>query len=51
VHEAGGLMTDFTGQGLVYNRSHLVHGALIAAGRERHVTLVNLVRDRMAEFA
>ena len=51
VHEAGGLMTDFAGRGLVYNRSHPVHGALIAAGRERHGTLIDLVRDRMAEFA
>ena len=32
VHEAGGLMTDLTGQSLRYNQSHTVHGALIAAG-------------------
>ena len=51
VHEAGGVMTDFAGRGLVYNRSHLKHGALIAAGRERHAALIDLVRNRMAEFA
>ena len=32
VHEAGGVMTDFAGRGLVYNRPHVAHGALIAAG-------------------
>jgi myo-inositol-1(or 4)-monophosphatase len=51
VHEAGGAVTDFAGRGLVYNRSHLAHGPLIAAGRARHGTLIDLVRDRMAEFA
>jgi myo-inositol-1(or 4)-monophosphatase len=51
VHEAGGVMTDFAGRGLVYNRPHLTHPALIAAGRALHATLVDLVRGRMAEFA
>ena len=51
VHEAGGLLTDFTGQPLTYNRPHVVHGALIAAGPPRHATLIDLVRDRQAEFA
>lgn len=51
VHEAGGVMTDFSGRGLVYNRAHVVHGALIAAGPARHAALIDLVRDRMAEFA
>jgi myo-inositol-1(or 4)-monophosphatase len=51
VHEAGGVMTDFSGRPLSYNRPHVVHGALIAAGPARHGTLVNLVRDRMREFA
>ena len=51
VHEAGGAMTDFAGRGLVYNRSHMEHGALIAAGRDRHAALIELVRGRMAEFA
>ncbi len=51
VHEAGGVMTDFAGSPLRYNRPHVVHGALIAAGPARHGMLVDLVRDRMAEFA
>lgn len=51
VHEAGGVMTDFAGRPLSYNRPHVVHGALIAAGPARHGTLVDLVRDRMREFA
>jgi len=51
VHEAGGMLTDFTGQPLTYNRPHVVHGALIAAGPPRHATLIDLVRDRQAEFA
>lgn len=51
VHEAGGLMTDFSGQKLTYNRPHTAHGALIAAGPPRHATLIELVRDRQSEFA
>ena len=51
VHEAGGVMTDFAGRALSYNRPHVVHGALIAAGPARHGTLIELVRDRQAEFA
>jgi myo-inositol-1(or 4)-monophosphatase len=51
VHEAGGVMTDFAGRSLSYNRPHAVHGALIAAGSARHDALIELVRDRQAEFA
>jgi myo-inositol-1(or 4)-monophosphatase len=51
VHEAGGALTTLTGRVLTYNRSELVHGALIAAGRERHAALIGLVRDRAAELA
>jgi myo-inositol-1(or 4)-monophosphatase len=51
VHEAGGVMTDFAGQPLRYNQPHTVHRALIAAGPARHATLIELVRDRQAEFA
>ena len=51
VHEAGGLLTDFTGQKLRFNRPHLVHSALIAAGPARHASLIDLVRDRQSEFA
>ena len=51
VHEAGGVMTDFAGRPLSYNQPHRVHGALIAAGSARHDALIELVRDRQAEFA
>jgi myo-inositol-1(or 4)-monophosphatase len=51
VHEAGGVMTDFAGGTLRYNQPHVVHGALIAAGPSCHGALIDLVRDRMAEFA
>ncbi len=51
VHEAGGVMTDFAGRPLSYNRPHGVYGALIAAGSARHDALIELVRDRQAEFA
>jgi myo-inositol-1(or 4)-monophosphatase len=51
VHEAGGLMTDFAGRPLRYNARRIRHGALIAAGPVRHGTLIDLVRDRQAEFA
>jgi myo-inositol-1(or 4)-monophosphatase len=51
VHEAGGVMTDFSGRGLIYNRAQVEHGALIAAGPDRHAALLELVRNRLAEFA
>jgi myo-inositol-1(or 4)-monophosphatase len=51
VHEAGGLITDFAGTSLSYNRPDVEHSALIAAGPARHATLIELVRGRQAEFA
>jgi myo-inositol-1(or 4)-monophosphatase len=51
LHEAGGLLTDFTGKPLQFNRPHIVHGALIAAGPARHAALIDLVRTRQSEFA
>ena len=51
VHEAGGVVTDFAGRTLSYNRPHAVHGALIAAAPERHGALIDMVRNRTAEFA
>jgi myo-inositol-1(or 4)-monophosphatase len=51
VHEAGGLITTLTGESLIYNRPDPVHGALVAAGRARHTRLLDLIRDRFAEFA
>jgi myo-inositol-1(or 4)-monophosphatase len=51
VHEAGGALTDFTGKPLNYIGSQTAHGALVAAGQARHDALIELVRDRKAEFA
>jgi myo-inositol-1(or 4)-monophosphatase len=45
VHEAGGALTTMAGEALTYNGSELVHGALLAAGQERHAALVSLVRN------
>jgi hypothetical protein len=35
---------------LTYNQPELVHGALVAAGADRHVALIALTRARLAEF-
>lgn len=51
VHEAGGAMTDLTGQPLRYNQPYTAHKALLAAGGARHGTLIGLMRDRLPEFA
>lgn len=51
VHEAGGVMTNLSGRPLGYDQPQAVHDALVAAGPARHGTLIDLVRDRMAEFA
>jgi myo-inositol-1(or 4)-monophosphatase len=51
VHEAGGVMTNFAGETLVYNLHDPVHGAILAAGRARHNAMLELVRARHKEFA
>lgn len=51
VHEAGGAMTNFAGEALVYNLHDPVHGAILAAGRDRHAAMLDLVRRRRKEFA
>jgi myo-inositol-1(or 4)-monophosphatase len=51
VHEAGGAMTSLVGRTLTYNQPELVHGSLVAAGAERHAALIDIARDRPAEFA
>lgn len=40
VHEAGGEMTEINGDSLVFNRSDVTHGLLLAAGRARHRRVV-----------
>ena len=49
VHEAGGMMTALDGQVLIYNRPDPVHSVLIAAGRERHAALADLIRAQTSE--
>jgi myo-inositol-1(or 4)-monophosphatase len=50
VHEAGGAMTNLVGRGLTYNQPDLVHGALVAAGADRHAALVAFTREWLPEF-
>jgi myo-inositol-1(or 4)-monophosphatase len=40
VHEAGAVLTTFDGHKLIYNRSKIRHGELVAAGRELHAPLL-----------
>ena len=46
VHEAGGGITTFGGGPVIYNRPVPRHGTLVAAGRDRHTALIDLLRDR-----
>jgi myo-inositol-1(or 4)-monophosphatase len=46
VHEAGGALTPLGGGPVTYNRAVPRHGMLVAAGRDRHATLIDLFRDR-----
>ena len=45
VHEAGGALTSFAGDALIYNRPVPRHGMLVAAGRGRHAIMLELLRD------
>lgn len=44
VHEAGGALTPFNGEPLRYNCPVPRHGMLVAAGRERHAALLELLK-------
>lgn len=46
VHEADGRLTTLAGEVIVYNRSEVTHGVLVAAGRERHAHIVEHLRNR-----
>ncbi|HZS65226.1 MAG TPA: 3'(2'),5'-bisphosphate nucleotidase CysQ [Xanthobacteraceae bacterium] len=46
VHEAGGFLTTFAGQSLIYNRADPVHAPLVAAARASHRKLLPLLRDQ-----
>ena len=48
VHEAGGLLTSLDGKPLTYNQPDPVHSVLVAAGRERHGRVLDLVRLQYA---
>lgn len=45
VHEAGGALTPFSGEALIYNRAVPRHGMLVAAGRDRHAALLEILKD------
>ena len=45
VHEAGGALTTFAGQSLIYNKPEPCHPPLVAAGPQRHAALISLVQD------
>ncbi len=45
VHEAGGALTAIGGGTVIYNRPVLRHEMLVAAGRDRHAALVELLGD------
>jgi myo-inositol-1(or 4)-monophosphatase len=45
VHEAGGALTSLAGGAIAYNRPVPRHGMLVAAGRERHAALIELLGD------
>ena len=48
VHEAGGALTSLNGEAVTYNRPVPRHGMLVAAGRDRHATLIELFGDERA---
>jgi myo-inositol-1(or 4)-monophosphatase len=45
VHEAGGALTTFARESLIYNKPQPVHPPLVAAGRQRHAALTALVQE------
>ncbi len=51
VHEAGGAMTSITGGAVTYNRPVPRHGTLVAAGRDRHAALIELLGDGRLAFS
>ncbi len=51
VHEAGGALTSITGGPVTYNRPVPRHGTLVAAGRDRHAALIELLGDGRLAFS
>jgi myo-inositol-1(or 4)-monophosphatase len=46
VQEADGKMTTLSGESILYNRREVAHGMLVAAGRDRHASIVSHFRNR-----
>ncbi len=46
VQEADGSMTELSGDPIVYNRREVAHGVLVAAGCDRHASIVAHFRQR-----
>lgn len=46
VQEANGSMTALSGETILYNRREVTHGVLVAAGRDRHASIVSHFRHR-----
>jgi myo-inositol-1(or 4)-monophosphatase len=46
VQEANGRMTALSGETILYNCREVTHGVLVAAGRDRHASIVLHFRDR-----
>jgi len=46
VQEANGKMTALSGDPLLYNRREVTHGVLVAAGHDRHASIVEHFRSR-----
>ena len=46
VQEADGRMTALSGDTIEYNRREVTHGVLVAAGRDRHASIVEHFRNR-----
>jgi len=44
VQEANGSMTALSGDAILYNRREVTHGVLVAAGRDRHASIVEHFR-------
>jgi myo-inositol-1(or 4)-monophosphatase len=44
VQEADGNMTALSGDSILYNRREVTHGVLVAAGRDRHASIVEHFR-------
>jgi myo-inositol-1(or 4)-monophosphatase len=45
VQEANGNMTGLSGESILYNRREVTHGVLVAAGRDRHASIVEHFRQ------